>query len=68
MMMRNKPQEKGDIRTALPRMTSYLRSSMSIIIFALALAVLSAVMTIIGPNKLSDMATIMSDGLTAAST
>ena len=64
MMMRNKTQEKGDIRTALPRMTGYLRSSMSIIIFALVLAALSAVMTIIGPNKIGDMATIMSDGLT----
>ena len=64
MMMRHKPQEKGDIRSALPRMTSYLRSSMGIIIFALALAALSAVMTIIGPNKIGDMATIMSDGLT----
>ena len=63
MMMRNKPQEKGDIRTALPRMTGYLRSSMGIIVFALVLAALSAVMTIIGPNKIGDMATIMSDGL-----
>lgn len=64
MMMRNKTQEKGDIRTALPRMTGYLRFSMGIIIFALVLAALSAVMTIIGPNKIGDMATIMSDGLT----
>ena len=64
MMMRNKPQEKGDIRTALPRMTGYLRSSMGIIVFALVLAALSAIMTIIGPNKIGDMATIMSDGLT----
>ena len=63
MMMRNKPQEKGDIRTALPRMTGYLRASMGIIVFALVLAALSAVMTIIGPNKIGDMATIMSDGL-----
>ena len=63
MMMRNKPQEKGDIRTALPRMTGYLRSSMGIIVFALVLAALSAVMTIIGPNKIGDMATIMSNGL-----
>ena len=63
MMMRNKLQEKGDIRTALPRMTGYLRASMGIIVFALVLAALSAVMTIIGPNKIGDMATIMSDGL-----
>ena len=63
MMMGNK-QEKGDIRTALPRLTGYLRSGMGMIIFALALAALSAAMTIIGPNKIGDMATIMSDGLT----
>ena len=63
MMMRNKPQEKGDIRTALPRMIGYLRASMGIIVFALVLAALSAIMTIIGPNKIGDMATIMSDGL-----
>ena len=62
MMMRNK-QEKGDIRTALPRMTEYLRASMGVIVFALVLAALSAVMTIIGPNKIGDMATIMSNGL-----
>ena len=43
MMMRNK-QERGDIRTALPRMTEYLRASMGIIVFALVLAALSAVM------------------------
>ena len=62
MMMRNK-QERGDIRTALPRMTEYLRASMGVIVFALVLAALSAVMTIIGPNKIGDMATIMSNGL-----
>ena len=40
-MMRNmhgRPNEKGDIRTALPRMTEYLRSSMGVIVFALVLA------------------------------
>ena len=66
-MMRNmhgRPNEKGDIRTALPRMTEYLRSSMGVIIVALVLAALSAVMTIIGPDKIGSIATIMSDGLT----
>ncbi|MFQ6977646.1 MAG: hypothetical protein ACLRSD_12220 [Oscillibacter sp.] len=33
-------------------------------LFALVLAALSAVMTIIGPDKIGRMATIMSDGLT----
>ena len=63
MMMRNKPQEKGNIRTALPRLTQYLKSSLGVMIVALVLAALSAVMTIIGPNKIGDMATLMSDGL-----
>ena len=63
MMMKNKPQEKGNIRTALPRLTQYLKSSLGVMIVALVLAALSAVMTIIGPNKIGDMATLMSDGL-----
>ena len=63
MMMRNKPQEKGNIRTALPRLTQYLKASLGVMIVALVLAALSAVMTIIGPNKIGNMATLMSDGL-----
>lgn len=65
MMMRNgKKQEKGSIRDTAPRLKEYMRSSIGIMLFALVLAVLSAVMTIIGPNKIGDMATLMSDGLT----
>ena len=65
MMMRNgKKQEKGRIRDAAPRLKEYMRSSIGIMLFALVLAALSAVMTIIGPNKIGDMATLMSDGLT----
>lgn len=64
MMMRNgKKQEKGSIRDAAPRLKEYMRSSIGIMLFALVLAALSAVMTIIGPNKIGDMATLMSDGL-----
>ena len=48
---------------ALKRTGAYMSSSMGIIIFALVLAALSAVMTIIGPDKIGKMATIMSDGL-----
>ena len=40
-----------------------MSSSMGNISFALVLAALSAVMTIIGPDKIGKMATIMSDGL-----
>ena len=65
MMMKNgKKQEKGSIRDAAPRLKEYMRSSIRIMLFALVLAALSAVMTIIGPNKIGDMATLMSDGLT----
>lgn len=65
MMMRNgKKQEKGSIHDAAPRLKEYMRSSIGIMLFALVLAALSAVMTIIGPNKIGDMATLMSDGLT----
>ena len=48
---------------AFKRTGAYMSSSMGIIIFALVLAALSAVMTIIGPDKIGKMATIMSDGL-----
>lgn len=53
----------GGIRTAVPRLSEYLHGDISVVILALVLAALSAVMTIIGPNKIGDMATIMSDGL-----
>ena len=48
---------------ALKRTGAYMRSSMGIIVLALVLAALSAVMTIIGPDKIGDIATLMSDGL-----
>ena len=53
----------GGIRTAVPRLSEYLHGDIGVVILALALAALSAVMTIIGSNKIGDMATIMSDGL-----
>lgn len=40
-----------------------MRSSTVIIVFALVLAFLSAVMTIIGPDKVGQIATVISDGL-----
>lgn len=53
----------GGIRIAVPRLSEYLHGDIGVVILALVLAALSAVMTIIGPNKIGDMATIMSDGL-----
>ena len=48
---------------ALKRTGAYMKSSLDVIALALVLAALSAVMTIIGPDKIGKMATIMSDGL-----
>ena len=48
---------------ALKRTGVYMKSSLGVIALALVLAALSAVMTIIGPDKIGKMATIMSDGL-----
>ena len=48
---------------ALKRTGVYMKSSLGVITLARVLAALSAVMTIIGPDKIGKMATIMSDGL-----
>lgn len=63
-MMKHRPAEKsGGIGKAIPRLTEYMRSQLGLIITALVLAALSAVLTIIGPDKVGEIATIMSDGL-----
>ena len=58
-----KKNNLNGIRSAVPRIMEYMSSSMGIIIAALVLAALSAVMTIIGPDKIGRIATLMSDGL-----
>ena len=60
--MKRTNKESG-IRSAVPRLTDYMRSDMGVIILALILAALSAVMTILGPNQIGRIATLMSDGL-----
>ena len=63
-MMKHQPAgNKGSIGKAIPRLTEYMRSQLGLIIAALVLAALSAVLTIIGPDKVGEIATIMSDGL-----
>ena len=63
-MMKHQPAGKnGSIGKAIPRLTEYMRSQLGLIILALVLAALSAVLTIIGPDKVGEIATIMSDGL-----
>ena len=58
-----KKQAKRQTGRALVRSAAYLRSGTGAIVVALVLAALSAVMTIMGPDKIGEIATKMSDGL-----
>lgn len=58
-----RPTEKTDLKGALNDLSAYMRKSLSVVILALVLAALSAVLTIIGPDQVGKIATIMSDGL-----
>ena len=58
-----RPTEKTDLKGALRSLTVYLQKSLGVILLALVLAALSAVLTIIGPDQVGKIATIMSDGL-----
>ena len=58
-----RPTEKTDPKVALNDLSAYMRKSLGVVILALVLAALSAVLTIIGPDQVGKIATIMSDGL-----
>ena len=58
-----RPAEKTDLKGALNDLSAYMRKSLGVVILALVLATLSAVLTIIGPDQVGKIATIMSDGL-----
>ena len=58
-----KKTQKRSTGSAAPRLAGYLRTQLGIILVALILAAASAVLTIIGPDKIGRIATIMSDGL-----
>ena len=60
--MRQQKSEQLNVG-ALKQLLDYMRSSLGAIIAAMVLAALGAVMTIIGPDKVGEIATIMSDGL-----
>ena len=55
--------KKTDPKGALNDLSAYMRKSLGVVILALVLAALSAVLTIIGPDQVGKIATIMSDGL-----
>ena len=58
-----RPTEKTDLKGALNDLSAYMRKSLGVVILALILAALSAVLTIIGPDQVGKIATLMSDGL-----
>ena len=58
-----RPTEKTDLKGALNDLSAYMRKSLGVVILALVLAALSAGLTIIGPDQVGKIATIMSDGL-----
>ena len=58
-----RPTEKTDLKGALNDLSAYMRKSLGVVILALVLAALSAVLTIIGPDQVGKIATLMSDGL-----
>ena len=55
--------QKASIGSALPRIIDYMRSQLAVMIAALVLAAFSAALTIIGPDRIGRIATLMSDGL-----
>lgn len=58
-----RPMEKTGLKGALNDLSTYMRKSLGVVVLALVLAALSAVLTIIGPDQVGKIATIMSDGL-----
>ena len=64
--MRNnmQPRQRGNVKKALGQLAGYMRRRLGVIILALVLAAGSAVLTILGPDWVGRIATIMSDGLT----
>lgn len=57
------PMNRAEKKKAMMRSATYLRSGIGAVAVALVLAALSAVMTIIGPDKVGEIANLMSEGL-----
>ena len=60
--MKNQKRD-ANISRAINHSASYMRSSLPLVILALILAALGAGMTIAGPNKLGEIANLISEGL-----
>ncbi len=56
-------KRNNNMLSSLKKVFTYMKKSVPAVIFALILAAAGAVLTIIGPDKIGDMTTIMKDGL-----
>ena len=63
--MLNKPNEKADFKS-VKKLFLYIKPYLPSIIIALVLAVIGAITTIVGPEKISDLMNIITNGLTTA--
>src|SRR5574344_935709 len=62
--MGNNPGEKPhNLKQATSKLISYLKRYLTSIIIALILACLGSIFSIVGPNKISDLTNMISDGL-----
>ena len=52
----------NNIKNALAKTFNYMKGSIGVIILALILACFSAVLTIIGPNKIGDITNLIANG------
>ena len=63
---RNAPAEKPkDLKTAVKKLVHYLNKLLPLVIAALVLSCFSSVLSIIGPNRLSDLTNEITNGLIA---
>ena len=61
---RNAPSEKPkDLKTAVKKLVHYLNKLLPLVIVALVLSCFSSVLSIIGPNRLSDLTNEITNGL-----
>lgn len=58
-----KNDKQNGVRSAMTRSAKYMRSDIVVVAVALLLAAASAVITIVGPDKLGEISNIMSEGL-----
>jgi len=61
--MLNKPNEKADFKS-VKKLFLYIKPYLPSIIIALVLAVVGAITTIVGPDKISDLMNLITNGLT----